>query len=888
MRSAFSVDLPLVTLFASPSLAELAEQIEVLQASGRVTDLPSIQPVPRDGLLPATFGQQGWWFHWQLSPQAIRPMLHTALRLSGRLEAETLRATINEVVRRHESLRTTFAMTDNGQLVQVIAPQLLIELPVDDLGHLPESEQQRQVAWLSQQQMLEPFDLARGPLFRAQLLRMDEAEHVLLVTVHHVVFDGWSLEVLMGEVARIYDAFQAGRPSPLAEPPVQFADYAVWQHNYLQGETLESLLGYWRAKLDGLVELELPADHPRVGGDLRPTASHLFEFSADLNARLAPLCQAARATNSMVLLAAFQMLLQRYTASDDVAVASTAVNRRLQETQGMIGLFVNTVLFRSDLSGDPSFREFVARVRQTTIEALDHQELPFERLVAALRPRVDVSKHPFTRVLYNFLQPTSNEQLAAQQDLSVEYLPGGGGPEESIFDLTLMLTDGGDGLQGMLRYDTSQFEPPTIARMADDLRTLLEAAVANPDLRLSQLPQLTDGRPNDGCQGPSAGAYPEPWRRASATPSQQPYVAPRSPLQKQLAASWAELLQFERVGVHDDFFALGGRSLPAARLMARIREATGVDLPVAALFAGPTIAELAQRIEAARRGETDGRPQEIPLVEELASSLLAPSTGQAQSLAPLRMGGAAPPLFCIHGLGGHIAAFLPLARGLAQRRPVYGLQGQGLDPGQQPQDRIEDMAASYLREIRGVQSRGPYLLAGWSMGGLIALEAAQQLAAAGEEVSLLAMLDTYLSMPAFEKLDLNEQSVIRWIAPQLNLSTRELKKLSLEQQWERIAEQANLAEGIEVAAIRRMAAVCKAHLAACAHYQPQPYQGAAVLFPAEVGRGRLERRWKSLCPRLRVEQPVPGNHYSMLRKPHVDVLAERLGRYLAEAVDGGK
>jgi len=450
-----------------------------------------------------------------------------------------------------------------------------------------------------------------------------------------------------------------------------------------------------------------------------------------------------------------------------------------------------------------------------------------------------------------------------------------------------MLPDDGEGLHGMLRYDTSQFEPSTVARMADDLRTLLEAAVANPDLRLSQLPQLSDGELSDGCHGHSARAYPAHWQDGSATPPQRPYVAPRSPLEKQLAAIWTELLSFERVGLHDDFFALGGRSLPAARMMARAREATGVDLPVAALFAGPTIAELAERVEATRRGETGGPPQEMPLVEELASSLLAPSTGQAQSLAPLRMGGGSPPLFCIHGLGGHIAAFLPLARGLAQGRPVYGLQGQGLDPGQQPHDRIEDMATSYVREIRGAQSHGPYLLAGWSMGGLIALEAAQQLLAAGQEVSLLAMFDTYLSMPEFEKLDVNEQSVIQWIAPQLNLSTRELKRLSLDQQWERIAEQANLAEGIEVAAIRRMAAVCKAHLVACAHYHPQPYQGSVALFRAEVGRGRLERSWKSLCPRLRVES-VPGNHYSMLRKPNVDVLAERLNRYLAGAVDGEK
>ncbi|MCY2994485.1 MAG: alpha/beta fold hydrolase [Planctomycetota bacterium] len=267
------------------------------------------------------------------------------------------------------------------------------------------------------------------------------------------------------------------------------------------------------------------------------------------------------------------------------------------------------------------------------------------------------------------------------------------------------------------------------------------------------------------------------------------------------------------------------------------------------------------------------------MVREIAAGLLAPSTGKQQSLAPLRTGGLATPLFCIHGLGGHVAAFLPLARELAEGRPVYGLQGQGLEPGQVPHDRVETMAAFYLDEIRKVQPQGPYLLSGWSMGGMIALEAAQRLVATGEQVALLAMLDTHLSISDFERLPWDERSVIRWMAPYLDLSVAELKPLPLERQWERIAEQANLAEGLGVAEIRRLAAVCQSHLAASASYRPQPYLGPAVLFQADLGRGGLDRRWKSLCPRLRVE-PVPGNHYSMLRKPDVDVLAARLERYL--------
>jgi thioesterase domain-containing protein/acyl carrier protein len=369
------------------------------------------------------------------------------------------------------------------------------------------------------------------------------------------------------------------------------------------------------------------------------------------------------------------------------------------------------------------------------------------------------------------------------------------------------------------------------------------------------------------------------------------YVAPRSPLERQLAAIWAELLECDRVGAHDNFFKLGGHSLLAVRMMVQARSTLGTTLPVTVLFAAPTVAELAERIEAAERGEFDaGTPEsdlpephlpEPDLMEELTDSMLQPPRGGDRVLIPLRTGGASTPLFCIHGLGGHVAGFLPLATGLAKPRPMFGLQAQGISSQEQPHDSVEAMASCYLKAIREEQPHGPYLLAGWSMGGVIALEVAHQLRAADQEVALVALLDTYLSSDELPVEAADEHSVLRWLAPHLNLSLEKLKRLPLEQQWERIAAQTQAAEGIGMIEIRRLAQVCIAHLSALASYTPAPYPGRVVLFQAKTDED-LDPRWQSLCPYLRVEM-VPGNHYSMLRKPHAKVLADRLDRCLGKA-----
>ena len=492
VRQVFQVELPLMTLFTAPTVAALAEQIVALQAGDHRLDVPPIQPTPRDGPVRASFAQEPFWFVQQMSPSATILNMHGALPLTGELDLDALRGTINEIRRRHESLRTTFSMTEAGELMQVIEPYADIELAVEDLGHLPEQERRAQMQNLSRQYAAEPFDLEKKPPLRVKLLRLGEKEHVLLLTIHHVVCDGWSLDVLAREVAFIYDAMRSGRPSRLPPLPIQYADYAIWQRNYMQGEKLESLLGYWRTKLEGLEPLELPTDRPRRVMTQHIQQMHEFMISNRLKIRLGRLCSAHGVTPYMLLLAVFQVLLHRYTDSDDIAAGSPSANRRQPETYDMIGLFINTLVMRNDLSGDPTFREFLARVQQTAIEAYDHEEMRFERLAKELHPEHDLTKQPLVQVLFSYHQRTSSQRVERRRDLAVGFEDVNLSLEGAeVFDLALAISDADQGFQAQFEYDESLFDHQTIVNMTAHFESLLEAVAADPEQRLSQLPLLS-------------------------------------------------------------------------------------------------------------------------------------------------------------------------------------------------------------------------------------------------------------------------------------------------------------------------------------------------------------------------------------------------------------
>src|SRR5215211_4668803 len=434
-----------------------------------------------------SFAQQRLWLLQQLEPEDTSYNIHRAIRVKGSLDAGALQKALGAIVARQEALRTTFAVVD-GSPLQVISPALEVPLPVEDLSSLPGAEREEAVQQWVHEAARKPFDLERGPLFRAGLLRLGEEEHVLLVTMHHVVSDGWSLGVFWRELGALYGAFVRREPSPLEEPPVQYADYALWQRQWLTGEVLEEQLGYWKDQLAELPVLELPTDHPRPAVRTHLGPRQELALPESLSGALKGLSRQEGTTLFMVLLGAFQALLARYSGQEDIAVGSPIAGRNQAETEELIGFFVNTLVMRTDLSGDPSFREVLSRVREVALGAYDHQDLPFEKLVEELQPERDLSRVPLSQVFFA-LQNVPREDLKLP-NLTLERQNVEGGTVK--FDLSLFLFEEDQGLKGRLVYNADLFDDETIERMLGHLQTFLRGIVEDPDQRLSELPLLSE------------------------------------------------------------------------------------------------------------------------------------------------------------------------------------------------------------------------------------------------------------------------------------------------------------------------------------------------------------------------------------------------------------
>jgi amino acid adenylation domain-containing protein len=491
LRETFGVDLPLRFLFDAPTVAGLAERIETARRSEQGLTAPPMERVSRDGDLPLSFAQQRLWFLDQLMPGSIAYNMSGAVRLTGPLNVVALEQSLTEVLRRHEILRTTFRAVD-GQPFQSIAPAKPFILPVTDLEPLPEAEREAEARRLAIEEAHRLFDLARGPLFRATLLRLGEEDHILQCAMHHAVSDGWSIAIFNKEIGLLYHSFSTGQPLLLPELPIQYADFAHWQRQWLQGEVLEAQLNYWRKQLAGAPpSLELPTDRARPAVQTFHGARQSLVLPKSLTEALKGLSRQEGVTLFMTLLAAFKVLLSRYTGQEDIVVGTPIAGRNRAEIEPLIGFFINTVALRTDLSGGPSFRELLRRVREVALGAYDHQEMPFEKLVEELQPERDLSRTPLFQVFFNMLNLESLEShrpelngLTAEQVVLLE--------ADSKFDLTFYARERNEEIHLTLVYNADLFDTATISGMLSCFQNLLDEIVTKPEQPIANLPLWND------------------------------------------------------------------------------------------------------------------------------------------------------------------------------------------------------------------------------------------------------------------------------------------------------------------------------------------------------------------------------------------------------------
>ncbi|MEH2238477.1 amino acid adenylation domain-containing protein [Nostoc sp.] len=476
-----------------------AEIIEFLKATNynKKYSFRPLVPISHSGNLTLSFAQQRLWFLNQLIPNNPFYNIPVALHLTGSLNLIALEQTFNEIVRRHEALRTNFVI-QSGQPVQVINATLTIPLPIIDLRQLPQTEREIKARQFINQEAQHPFNLSTDSLLQVKLLRLNEIEYILLLNMHHIISDGWSIGVLIQEIARLYIAFASNQPSPLPELTIQYADFAYWQRQWLQGEVLQKQLGYWQKQLDGISILNLPTDRPRLSVQTYQGARQTIQLSKSLSKALLALGQQEGVTLFITLLAAFKVLLYRYTQQEDIAIGSPVANRNRTEIEGLIGFFVNSLVLRTDLTGNPTFRELLNRVKDIAFGAYAHQDLPFEKLVEELHPERNLNQNPLFQVVFAL----QNAPMSALELTGLTLSPLPFDTETTRFDLEFHLwepntqnslwVDNSEGISGFVIYSTDLFNDATITRMLGHLQILLEGIVANPEERVAQLPLLSE------------------------------------------------------------------------------------------------------------------------------------------------------------------------------------------------------------------------------------------------------------------------------------------------------------------------------------------------------------------------------------------------------------
>lgn len=575
----------LSTLSASKQ-ALLEKRLQGIAGSSEAPLLIAKRPLQEAA--PASFSQQRLWFLQQLEPETTAYNEVKAVRISLQLDSDLLRRALLEVMRRHEILRTNFVLA-HEQVQQVIAPyeEALHRLILCEFDLQGASEEEQLAATNSINAFVQqPFHLAHDMLWRSMLVRLNPEDSILVIVIHHVLCDGWGLDILEREIKTLYEAFRLGKPSPLPELPIQYADFAYWQHHYLKEKLLEQQLPYWRQVLaDPPAQQLLMADDDLTQIEQGSTGARLaFSVPSATTQQLRMLSAQEGTTLFMTLLAAFQILLYHYSDQTDILIGSPIANRTRPEFEPLIGCFINTLILRTDLAGNPTVHELLQRVRATALGAYAHQDVPFEKLVEELGPRRDLQSNPFFQVLFTFqnYQQRSVSSGPSAGDMTDWHVDA----TSARFDLDLMMWESEDALKGVFSYHRGRFALATIEQMQQHFLSVLEEIATHPTRHLQDMPTPLEGK------------------RLLARPPSQPEThdtlslreEPGTPLEEILTLLWAEILEREQIAVSTNFFEAGGYSLQATRLLARIQDALGIEIPLRLIFDAPTVAGFAEAL----------------------------------------------------------------------------------------------------------------------------------------------------------------------------------------------------------------------------------------------------------------------------------------------------
>jgi thioesterase domain-containing protein len=829
-------------------------------------------------VLPTTVRQRGFWYLDQLQPGNPAYNIAVRFRLQGPLRPDMLEQALNEIVRRHESLRTVLAVMD-GVPVQMIAPRLSIALQREDLRGDTEPERDDQARTAALEEARRPFDITKGPLIRARLVRFDAEEHVLLVTTHHIVADGWSVGVLTQELGALYDAFCRGVQSPLPELAIQWGDFAIWEEERLKSKHLDQQIAYWVRQLANLPRLEIPTDWQRPAVQSFQGAIESLLLPRELTNALDSLSNLHRVTPFMLMLAAVQLLLQQNTGQTDVFVGSVLAGRSRVELEPLIGLFINPLVFRTDLSGDPPFPGLLARVRETVLQAIAHQDVPFERVVEAIGAKRDPSRHPVFQINYlfqrDFVRPFQAAGLTLTAIPSVS--PG------SIYDLNFFMVERAEGWRASCEFNSALYRHSTVRRLLGQYHSLLEEIAANPDRRISEfvLAARTVREPVDQTadQPTQNGAL------ASAAPVLAGYLEPRDHVESQLAAMWRRLLGVARISITSDFFDAGGHSLLAARLLADVDKAFRRKVPLSAFLQAPTIEALAARLRLDKPGDSFGQVHPSHLGNQ---KWVDPDS----QVFPMRLKGTKPPLMLIDAGPFH----RPLVRAMGDDHPVFGIALPEL-AALPERATLTDIAANLVAALLKSPIAGPYYLAGWSLAGVIGYEMTRQLRSHGKEVARLILLDTnnpeYLRrFREWKRLPIRLFFLLEKVFYQL----RKVRGLPLRDAWrffwngmqrfrmDSIGRQPEVEEPTEDLADHPFGLSWRVQYAAAANYRPEPIDTPLVLIRSAVLQTGLFRDpqlgWGPVARGGLQVFEMPGEHDAMFKEPDVQRLASTLSKCL--------